>query len=483
MKKKWFIIPLFVGLSLTLSLPVIVKYNLDNISYAVSYSSRIEKYRQKAIENLTQLDLNEYRDEQADEISSLLADTIAKINNSDNYDEIDSFVSSYNRYVLTIKTDAQLTEEELEQVEDSDTFYISSLDELMDFRDDVNSGYSYKGDTVILTNDIVVPDGVNFGNSIGYTDDKPFSGVFDGGGHTISGLTLSGHDSIGLFSRVTDGTVKNLNMEDVDITATDTQRAAGVVARAKNATIQNVHVLSGTISGPKQNGGIVAIVVEPSAVIENCSNAASVTATSGNNAGIVGLVNNGSTLTITNCINTGNITGNADGTAGIIGGGNLSTANLYITNCVNRGAIVGSGNGTGGILGATGGGGTSVTVMTGCVNEGSVTGKAYVGGIAGILREGNKTTSLISECTNKGNISATSVGAGGISGIARVNVSDCMCLHTVTIKGNVANTLNAIGTTVSGTGGAGSTPGYIVGSAGNGASVTGKLINSDGSDY
>lgn len=372
--------------------------------------------------------------------------------------------------------------------EAGDNLVISTASRLEQFKVVVNRGNNFSGQTVELGADIDLSElDKNLNGVIGQTDSTPFSGTFDGKNHTIANFAYTGHDSVALFSRVTGGTIKNLKMSGVAVHYTGTQRGASVVARANNTTLNNVHVLSGSIGTSeskvaKQNGGLVAFGMG-TVVIENCSNAANVFASSTNNGGIIGLTNTSTTLTITNCTNSGSITGGGDGTGGIIGGGNISTLNATITNCTNNGAITGAGNGTGGIIGATGGAGTSVTVINNCVNNAAVSGAAYVGGIGGILREGNKTTSLVSECTNKGNISGTSVGVGGITGISRIDTTDCACLYSVTVKGNVASTLNAIGSTVSGSGGAGATPGYIAGSAGNGATVTGKLINADGSDY
>ena len=339
--------------------------------------------------------------------------------------------------------------------EAGDNLVINTPTILKQFRTVVNMGNNFSGQTVELGTDLDLSelDG-NLGGSIGHTDDTPFSGIFDGKNHTISNFEYSGNDSVGLFSRVTNGTIKNLKVSNVKVSYSGSQRGAGVVARAENTTLDNVHVLSGSIgtSANKvktQNGGIIGIAVG-TVEIKNSSNAAAVYASSQYNGGILGFANGAAKVTITNCVNSGDITG--------------------------------AGNGTGGILGASPTGSTDIIKIAGCINEGNITGAAYVGGIGGIMRE-SSASSYIRNCTNKANVVGTGVGVGGITGISRFETTDCMCLHSVTVKTSVANTLNAIGTTVAGTGGAGSTPGYITGTAGNGATVTGKLINADGSDY
>ena len=373
--------------------------------------------------------------------------------------------------------------------EAGDNLVLSTATQLEQFRTVVNRGNNFAGQTVELGDDIDLStlDNEHKMSPIGNTDDIVFKGVFDGKNHTIANYTYTGADSIALFSRATNSTIKNLKMSGVEVHYTGSQRAAAVVARAENTTLDNVHVLSGSIGTSakkvaKQNGGLVAFGTG-TVTIKNCSNAANLYASSTNNGGIIGIMNTSSVLSISNCTNTGSINGGGDGTSGIFGGSNNGSLSVTITNCTNNGAVSGAGNGTGGIIGATGGAGTSTTVINGCLNTANISGSAYVGGIGGILREGNKTTSLISECVNKGNISATGVGAGGVAGISRVNTTDCACLHSVTIKGSLASTLDAFGSTIAGAGGASSKPGYISGGAGNGATVTGKLINDDGSDY
>ncbi len=359
----------------------------------------------------------------------------------------------------------------------------TDLWKVKDLANATTDNHTFAGEFIKLGADIDVTGDTNAG-SIGNADSRPFSGTFDGNNHTITGFTRSGNDSIALFSRVTNGTISNLKMADVSVTITGSQRGAAVVARAENAIISNVQVLSGTISGKAQTGGIVAFALGTTYILD-CINSATITSTGASTGGILGTTHTDTTLkAIHRCVNNGAITGASDGTGGIVGGNNNSKTQLTIQDCVNNGTVHGAGNGTGGILGATGGGGTSVTNITDCVNTGAISGAAYVGGIGGIMREGNKTDSLITGCTNKGNVVGTSVGVGGITGISRINTTNCKCLYTVTINELAASTLAAIGETKSDAGG--STPGiigYITATAGNGATVSGILVDADGNEY
>ena len=314
--------------------------------------------------------------------------------------------------------------------------------------DDVAQNDTFEGKFIKLGADIDVTGTTGMGQ-IGNHDSRPFSGTFDGDNHTITGFTYSGSDAIGLFSRVTKGTIKDLNLADINVTTT-TQRSAGVVARADGATISNVNVISGTINGAKQNGGIVGVVVSMdgnsasnplrTTLVENCSNAATITGTSEANGGIVGYVHNG---------------------------------NLTIRNCTNIGAVTGASNGTGGVIGASNAGTSYTLIIDGCSNYGTVVGSAYNGGIAGLPRK-NSASSVISNCVNGGNVSGGTY-VGGIAGAARVNVENCITLSGVVLatssNSGEASTLNAIGASKD-------MPGYLVGTqetngAGQTATVTG----------
>lgn len=463
MKKLYSVIPLLLGLSFAAVLAQNQAHRQETIGQAFSYGSRLEKYRQEAINSLMEVNLADYRTAQAEEIANLRQQTIAKINQCEDYDEIDAIVSSYNRYLLTIKTDTQMTEEEAEEIPQSQTYYISSLSDLIDFRDDVNSGYNFAGETVVLTQDIIIPNGYNFGDSIGHTNDTAFRGTFDGADHKISGFTKTGADSVALFSRVTDGTVKNLIVENVNITCNG-QRGAGLVARLDSATLQNIRITgSSSIKGTKESGGIAGVSLGNSAII-GCSNAAAVNGTTTYGiGGILGHVYSG-TIAFSNCENTGTVSSVGEYVGGIMGYTTASSTSITITNCINRGNITSNaGNGCGGILGATADNCVNLTLtIDGCVNYGTVTGMAHVGGVAGLPRASGYytggTSSSIIRCENRGNVISTSSSCvGGIVSRARINVVDCGCLPSVTLTSasisKTASECNEIGNS--------KTPGYI----------------------
>ncbi len=402
----------------------------------------------------------------------------------------------------------------------TDNLVITNATQLEQFKTVVNRGNNFSGQTVELGDDIDCT-GTPM-SPIGNTDAKAFAGTFDGKDHTISKYTYSGGDAIALFSRVTNGTVKNLKLSDVNLTASG-QRAAGIVARASGATLDNVHVLSGTLTGLKESGGLVGISLGTT-VIKNSSNAASVTTTSETAAdygtgGLVGRLHSGS-LTIQNSTNSGAVEAKNMGTAGIVG--SVRTGTATITNVTNEGTVHSTQEGVGGVIGyarnsavkaattiaitgckntgnITGGsdngfvGGiygsnpdsTSYLLLTidGCINRGNITGAAHVGGIGGLPRV-MKAGSQIDDCENYGNITATTATGyvGGIVSRARIAISNDRCYSEAELTVNGSTVLAKDAAAKSDTAAVGGFILSVVDSAGS-LDGTNKLINSDGTDY
>ncbi len=129
---------------------------------------------------------------------------------------------------------------------------ISTLAELEAFRDSVNSGEDYHGVTVTLTADIDLGGEENQWTPIGYPS-KPFSGTFDGKGHTISGLYINQPDSDyqGLFGENM-GTIQNLAVEGF---VSGYSYIGGIAGRSLR-TITNCS-FAGTVSGFDSVGGLV----------------------------------------------------------------------------------------------------------------------------------------------------------------------------------------------------------------------------------
>ena len=197
------------------------------------------------------------------------------------------------------------------------------------------------------------PIGTNFYNS--------YTGTFDGGGHTIMGLTVTTNDQyVGLFGRLGKaGTVKNVVMEGIQITCNHRLGYAGGVAGFSwGGTIENCSV-SGSVSGTICAGGVVGIQWEAS--ITGCSSSATVKGMV-QVGGVAGETNSGATMAA--CYATGNVTIEIDPINNILGGGLVGfNAGSSVLACYATGNVTRTGSGTGNVHigGFLGGNYTTVT--------------------------------------------------------------------------------------------------------------------------
>ena len=181
------------------------------------------------------------------------------------------------------------------------------------------------------------PIGTNFYNS--------YTGTFDGGGHTIMGLTVTTNDQyVGLFGRLgRAGTVKNVVMEGIQITCNHRLGYAGGVAGFSwGGTIENCSV-SGSVSGTICAGGVVGIQWEAS--ITGCSSSATVKGMV-QVGGVAGETNSGATMAA--CYATGNVTIEIDPIDNILGGGLVGfNAGSSLLACYATGNVTSTGSSTG----------------------------------------------------------------------------------------------------------------------------------------
>ena len=197
------------------------------------------------------------------------------------------------------------------------------------------------------------PIGTNFYNS--------YTGTFDGGGHTIMGLTVTTNDQyVGLFGRLGKaGTVKNVVMDDIQITCNHRLGYAGGVAGFSwGGTIENCSV-SGSVSGTICAGGVVGIQWEAS--ITGCSSSATVKGMV-QVGGVAGETNSGATMAA--CYATGNVTIEIDPIDNILGGGLVGfNAGSSVLACYATGNVTSTGSSTGNVYigGFLGGNYTTVT--------------------------------------------------------------------------------------------------------------------------
>ena len=225
-------------------------------------------------------------------------------------------------------------------IESDGSYTVTSADGLMNIAKLVNEGKSDINITLDTDIDLTGKDWTPIGT--GYSN--KYTGTFDGGGHTIKGLTVTTNDQfVGLFGSIGyAGTVKNVMMEDVQITSNRSSGFAGGVAGYSDGTIENCSV-SGSVSGTVYVGGVVGVQIGGS--ITGCSSSATVKGTV-DVGGVAGQTNSSATLTA--CYATGNVIIEMAPKKNIAGGGLVGmNAGSSLLACYATGNVTSTGSSTG----------------------------------------------------------------------------------------------------------------------------------------
>ena len=228
-------------------------------------------------------------------------------------------------------------------IESNGSYTVTSADGLMNIAELVNGGKSDINITIDTDIDLTGKDWTPIGTDY----DKSYKGTFDGGGHTITGLTFTTNDEYaGLFGWLNRaGTVKNVVMEGVQITSNQIYGGSiGGVAGYSWGTIENCSV-SGSVSGTVYVGGVVGAQIGGS--ITGCSSSATVKGTV-DVGGVAGQTNGGATLTA--CYATGNVIIEIDPVKNISGGGlvGMNGGNGLFA-CYATGNVTSTGSSTGNV--------------------------------------------------------------------------------------------------------------------------------------
>ena len=234
-------------------------------------------------------------------------------------------------------------------IESDGSYTVYNADGLLNVAELVNGGKTDINITLTADIDLTGKDWT----PIGTGTRNLYSGTFDGGGHTIKGLTVTTNDQfVGLFGYLNRaGMVKNVVMEGIQITSNHMFGCTGGVVGYSWGTIENCSV-SGSVSGTIYVGGVVGAQIGGS--ITGCCSSATVKGTV-EVGGVAGDMNSGATLTA--CYATGNVTIEIDPIKTIYGGG---------------------------LVGFNGGKGVRACYATGNVTStGSSTGNVHIGGLFG----------------------------------------------------------------------------------------------------
>lgn len=262
-------------------------------------------------------------------------------------------------------------------------YLISGPDELMWF--DKNAKMT---DSAKLTSDITINEDVSGSDATSQkykwtpigTNSKPYTGSFDGNGHTISGIYIESKTrDTGLLGYMKDCTIENLTLSNSRIRATGVPYTGGIAAYLNGSSkISNCKVDGTvTVNGKNYTGGVVGYIADQSTLL-NCCNFAEVSGGSGNNVGgVAGYVQSSSSEALTDSYNLGAVSGN-----NLVGGiaGNLYNGGT-VKNTYNLGTVeaTSSTGAAGGILGNF-----RYGTIQSAYNAGTIKAK-YAGGVAGRL--------------------------------------------------------------------------------------------------
>ena len=233
-----------------------------------------------------------------------------------------------------------------------------------------------------------------------------YAGTFDGNNKTITGLAInqSATSNVGLFASIDEGgTVKNLILEDVDITAAI---YTGAVAGRNDGTIENCSVTGSVTGNALNNDGYVGgIVGENRGTITGCAAEGSVKSSGTYIGGIAGWHREGS---ITDCHSSATV----EGMAWV--GGIAGQSDATITACYSAGDVTATKSSwgyssAGGVVGLNNNG----AVLTACYATGDIKGDGgYVGGVVGDNAYGTVTACYHAT----GSVNGASGSTGGVVG-------------------------------------------------------------------
>ena len=226
-------------------------------------------------------------------------------------------------------------------IESNGSYTVTSADGLMNIAKLVNGGKTDINITLDKNIDLTGKDWTPIGTDY----DNSYKGTFDGGGHTITGLTFTTNDEYaGLFGWLNRaGTVKNVVMEGVQITSHQIYGGSiGGVVGSGWGTIENCSV-SGSVSGTVYVGGVVGVQIGGS--ITGCSSSATVKGMV-DVGGVAGQTNSSATLTA--CYATGNVIIEMDPKKNIAGGSLVGmNAGSSLLACYATGNVTSTGSSTG----------------------------------------------------------------------------------------------------------------------------------------
>lgn len=228
---------------------------------------------------------------------------------------------------------------------------IENAEQLAYLAQQVNNGTDYEREHFLLVSDLDLS-GKEW-TPIG-TDGNPFWGGFDGGGHTITGMKITGKEAsyVGLFGECHNFTTASSYIKSVTVKGANISGKSFVGAIAGvGANISDCYSIENTICARRQVGGVCGSLIGN---ISGCYNSSSVSgiSTAGGIMGTASYEGNVGNGVVQYCYNIGAVTVSQQDS--YVGGITGASANRYdISNCLNCGKITGNGKNVGGIAGST----------------------------------------------------------------------------------------------------------------------------------
>ena len=230
---------------------------------------------------------------------------------------------------------------------ETDPYVITDVYQLQEMQDDLSACY-------VLGNDIDASDTVSWNGGEGFEpvggDVTPFTGIFDGLGHTITGLYIyrPSVGTVGLFGYIENAEIKNIGLVDADVTALG--GAGTLVGGSQYSTIFKAWAtghLKGTHSIQSPIGGLVGSSTYADSIVSQCYSSVTVQAISSGSpanrtAGLVGLNNRGSI--IIDCYANGDVSGKYK-VGGLVGDNTWPSYGGYVARCYSTGHVTGNGGG------------------------------------------------------------------------------------------------------------------------------------------
>ena len=280
------------------------------------------------------------------------------------------------------------------------------------------------------------------------TYETPFTGSFDGAGHTVK-VDIKADGTAGLFGVCAGASVRDLTVTgsvansfaatDAETKIDDKYPGTGALCGValSGTTFENCTVRA-AVKGPGNVGGLVGVIYNYDAetvTVRNCTGEAEITSTLGNAGGLVGRIQTGSSASpavlVSGCVNRADVQSTSEDRnrlAGIAGYVRTEAGEIILEACENTGKITAANSGAkgsnnpfaGGIAGRI----EAVTAATAavrildCRNSGEIESTHHAGGIAAYISRSDKATKTASEivgCLNTAAVSGPS-HAGGIVG-------------------------------------------------------------------